>query len=196
MELIDLSFCIHRYFGENSAQCNILVIVDALAVLADRLQRSGMNLILSCNDMSTKQWGYTGYITCNKMTLHNKCFKQQLRTLTSSGAYTYHHCCDQNYFSSHHFWNMIIQHVATKIVQIHHHQTYISSNYTCTSYPNARISYPSKFFLPVQFFLLKNGISIMPIHICKVSGYCPISTNFVSLTNVGHIGTRKSVMLI
>ena len=55
-ELTDLSFCGYRYFGGNSVQYNITVVIVTLAVLADRPERSGMNFILSHNGLSTKRW--------------------------------------------------------------------------------------------------------------------------------------------
>ena len=74
MELIDLSFCGYRYFGCKSVQRNVLVVVETLAVLADRPE---MNFILSHNGLSKTLWGYAGYMDCKKIPSCNKYFKQQ-----------------------------------------------------------------------------------------------------------------------
>ena len=66
IDLKYLSVCGYRYFGGGIVQQNILVIIETLAVLMDRPERSGMNFKLNHNSLSTKRQEYSGHINCKK----------------------------------------------------------------------------------------------------------------------------------
>ena len=75
-ELKELSKCSYRYHGK--IKKNIPVIVEVLAVLADRPERCSMNSLLQHNGVNTKRWRYSAYIDYQYLPSCLKCFVQNL----------------------------------------------------------------------------------------------------------------------
>ena len=96
-ELEQLNKCTFRYYGASHVRRNIPVIVQTLAVLADRPERCSMNFILGHNGTTTKRWGYAAYLNTKYMPSCSLCFKHRLQNIDTTARLTCYHCCDWNY---------------------------------------------------------------------------------------------------
>ena len=96
-ELQQLNKCTYRYYGAPSVRHNIPVIVKTMAVLADRPERSSMNHILSHNGLTTKRWGYAGYLNIRYLPSCSLCFNRRLHNITNATPDSCSRCCDWNY---------------------------------------------------------------------------------------------------
>lgn len=96
-ELEQLNKCTFRYYGASHVRRNIPVIVQTLAVLADRPERCSMNFILGHTGTTTKRWGYAAYLNTKYMPSCSLCFKHRLQNINTTARLTCYHCCDWNY---------------------------------------------------------------------------------------------------
>ena len=87
-ELRELSKCSHRYHGK--IKKNIPVIVEVLAVLADRPERCAMNSLLQHNGTNTKRWRYSAYIKYHYLPSCLKCFAHNLNYMKKSKTLAMH----------------------------------------------------------------------------------------------------------
>ena len=82
---------------------NIPVVVDILAVSADRPERSALNFMLGHNGISSKRWRYSAYINVTKTKSCLHCMIRRINALRINVATYYVEtqkcCCDWDFDS-------------------------------------------------------------------------------------------------
>ena len=75
---------------------NIPIVVETLAVSADRPERSSLNAMLGHNGLCTRRWRYSAYINTTKLKSCPKCTQKRIKCLQSGNFLqinTNKNCC-------------------------------------------------------------------------------------------------------
>ena len=97
-ELNDLQSPTYMYC--KSTQSNIPVVVQILAISADRPERSALNFMLGHNGLTTKRWRYAAYINSKVTRSCMHCIKNRIKNISNLSLYSNHkcmRCCDWDY---------------------------------------------------------------------------------------------------